>query len=91
MRAILPVILSALALAAAAPAQDNAAPLWRKAFEAAGFASTAPVISPDDVDWMNRAAFPLSADDRARMADLMDRTAAVRQQFEAAARVRRSD
>lgn len=83
--------LAALLITVAAAAQDNAAPLWRKAFEAAGFGSTAPLVSADDVEWMNTAAFPLTADDRARMADLMDRTAAVRQQFEAAARVRRSD
>jgi hypothetical protein len=59
--------LAALLITVAAAAQDNAAPLWRKAFEAAGFGSTAPLVSADDVEWMNTAAFPLTADDRARM------------------------
>lgn len=73
------------------PAQDNAAPLWRAAFEAAGIDTAGSVFGTDDMNWAEGVSFPLTDGERARMADLMDRTAAVRQRFEAAARVRRCD
>ena len=86
-------LLACLPLSFAAPAlaQDNAAPLWRKAFEAAGFGTPGSLLDSDDIQWADSVSFPLTDAERARMADLMDRTAAVRQQFEAAARVRKCD
>jgi hypothetical protein len=84
----------AIAVGATAPAptpQDNAAPLWRAAFDAAGVGRADSMLASDDMNWAESVSFPLTDGERARMADIMDRTAAVRQQFEAAARVRRCD
>lgn len=91
LRALLAIALAALAPSPAL-AQDNAAPLWRAAFDAAGINTPdGSIFGTDDMAWADGVSFPLTDGDRARMADLMDRTAAVRQQFEAAARVRKCD
>ena len=94
-----PIILLAAAMLAVvgarpAHAQSNAAPLWREAFRAAGYGTANPLLSAEDVNFMIDATArgtALGPVERARMADLMERTADVRRQFAAAARVPRSD
>ena len=72
-------------------AQDNAAPLWRAAFEAAGYGTNAPVISVDEEAFLGNLHYPVTQEERAQLDVLLQRTAAVRQQFDAAARVKRAD
>ena len=84
------IFLAILALLAPR-AQENAAPLWRQAFQSAGFDGGAPCLTGDEASFVDEVEFPLSWEDRARLDAIMAKTASVRQQFEAAARVRRSD
>ena len=85
-----------LAIAGARPtaAQSNAAPLWSESFRTAGFGTANPVLSAEDLNFLIDATergAALSPAERARAADLMDRSAAMRAQFAAAAAVRRCD
>ncbi len=68
-------------------AQDNAAPLWRTAFQAAGYGTPAPIISTDEEAFLGNLHYPVTQEERAQLDVLLQRTAAVRQQFDAAARV----
>ena len=94
---ILQRMLIALCMCAAgtlvsrAAAQDNAAPLWRAAFQAAGYGTPAPIISTDEEAFLGNLHYPVTQEERAQLDVLLQRTAAVRQQFDAAARVRRAD
>lgn len=94
---ILQRMLVALCICAAgltvspATAQDNAAPLWRVAFQAAGYGTTAPIISTDEEAFLGNLHYPVTQEERAQLDVLLQRTAAVRQQFDAAARVKRAD
>jgi hypothetical protein len=91
------IILASLALAPTvmvatrAHAQDNAAPLWRGAFTAAGYGTQAPVVGADDQAFLADLHPPLGQEQRARLDDILQRTTAIRQQFEAAARIKRCD
>jgi len=83
--------LAASLASATAHAQDNAAPLWRAAFTAAGYGTQAPVVGADDQAFLADLHPPLGQEQRARLDDILQRTTAIRQQFEAAARIKRCD
>ena len=85
------VILAASLASTAARAQDNAAPLWRAAFKAAGYGTEAPLLAAEDQAFIADLNPPLGEEQRARLDGILQRTAEVRQQFEAAARVKRCD
>lgn len=85
------LILAASLASTAARAQDNAAPLWRTAFKAAGYGTDAPILNAEDQTFIAELNPPLGEEQRARLDGILQRTADVRQQFEAAARVKRCD
>lgn len=84
-------LMAAAFTAAPARAQENAAPLWRQAFTAAGFGGGARYLTDEEMEFVSDLGFPPSIEERARLDAIMTKSAPVRQQFEAAARVRRSD
>lgn len=85
------LVLAASLASTAARAQDNAAPLWRAAFKAAGYGTEAPLLAAEDQAFIADLNPPLGEEQRARLDGILQRTAEVRQQFEAAARVKRCD
>ncbi|NBQ15123.1 MAG: hypothetical protein EBU31_11085, partial [Proteobacteria bacterium] len=82
------LVLAASLASTAARAQDNAAPLWRAAFKAAGYGTEVPLLAAEDQAFIADLNPPLGEEQRARLDGILQRTAEVRQQFEAAARVK---
>ena len=92
-------LLAAFCACGAARAQDNAATIYRQLFAQAGWmralGERGPVpqqlFTPEENDFVSRIAPPMSRADRARLDDILARTAGFRGQLAEATKMRRSD
>ena len=79
------------ATSAQSPAGANGAAMYRDAFAMLGWGTGQPILSADDVDFMDNLSYPIEPDQRGRLERLMTVTEAARARLDAGARARTVD
>ena len=92
-------LLAALCACGAAHAQENAATIYRQLFTQAGWMrtigergpATQQLLTPEENDFVSRIQSPIARADRAKLDEILARTAGFRGQLAEATKIRRSD